>query len=149
MTLNIRKALTTSALVATLLITGCASSPTTWHDNGVNLEGVESSTARINRLYLQPDNGAMLLRGEVTRRIHAHGQIPGHLHIEIVSPQGVVIKEADIGYSRQNSNTHDGSFELSIPETLANGSTIRVTHHDTASHLPEVGENPWRDPDNH
>lgn len=146
--LNIRRTATATALLAILFLAGCATTPSTWHESGVTLEGVESSTARIGRLYLKAANGATLLRGDVIRRVHAHGQIPGHLHIEIISPQGVVVREANIGYSRQSSNTHDGSFEIPLTEPIATGSTIRVTHHDTLSHLSDDTETLWRDAGN-
>jgi hypothetical protein len=143
MQLNIKRAASTLLLV--LFLAGCTSTPSVWQEDGVRLEGIDSNTARINRLYLQPANGAILLRGDVTRYIHAHGQIPGHLHIELISAQGKTVGEADIGYSRQNSNSHDGSFELALPAPIPAGSTIRVTHHDPVSHLPEPVENPWHE----
>lgn len=143
--LNVKRAATAAALLAMLFLAGCAATPSVWEDNGIKLEGVDSGSARIYRLYLQPTATATLLRGEVTRRIHAHGQIPGHLHVELISPEGKVIKEADVGYRRQSSSAHDGSFELALPGPVAAGSTIRVTHHDPVSHQPEPVENPWSD----
>jgi hypothetical protein len=143
--MKIKRVTTTAALLTTLFLAGCATTPSAQQAEKIKLEGVDSNSARISRLYLTPSEGETLLRGEVERRIHAHGQIPGHLHVELISPEGKVIKEADIGYARQNSDNHNGNFKLVLPEEIEAGSTLRVTHHDPVSHMTEPVESPWHD----
>lgn len=111
----------------------------------IKVEGVNSETARITRLILMPRKDQQVLRGEITRRIHAHGQIPGHLHLELISPQGKVVKTADINYSRPSSSSHVGSFELALPADIEAGSTVRVTHHDLSTHSQGSAASQWQD----
>lgn len=143
--LKMRNLAAIAALATTLALAGCASTPPAQQSSSIKLEGIDSNTAQISRLYLVPDNGQTVLRGEVTRRMHLHGQIPGHLHVELISLEGKLIKEADISYKRKDTHGHDGTFELTLPGEVAAGSTIRVTHHDLVSHQQDQVESQWRD----
>lgn len=142
---NIKKITTSTALFTSLLLAGCATTSLPPEMEAIKLESVDSNSATIPRLYLYQTDGTTLLRGDIKRRIHAHGEIPGHLHIELISADGKVLKEADTSYKRKSSEAHDGSFEIPLPASIPAGSTIRVTHHDLVSHQQESVETPWRD----
>lgn len=132
-------------LAALVLSAGCATVQGLAQQQGVKLESVDSSSVRITRTYLQSGKEGTVLRGELERRIPMRGFIPGHLHVELIGPDGKVMKEADIGYTHQGGKSRLEKFSLPIPEPLVTGSTIRVTHHDAKSHMPDSSASPWRD----
>lgn len=134
-----------AALVA--MLAGCATAQGLAQQQGVKLESVDSGSVRITRTYLDATEEETILRGELERRIPARGSIPGHLHVELIAPDGKVMKEADIGYVRKSFKSRLAKFSLPIPEPLVTGSTIRVTHHDARSHMPDSSALPWRDVD--
>ena len=127
------------------LLTGCASNQELVRIDNVTLENVDSSSVRITRTYLHSMEDAVTLRGELTRRISARGPIPGHVHVELIDFDGKVIKEAEVGYKRKNVKSRYAYFSLPIPDLVASGNTIRVTHHDMRSHFSESSDSPWRD----
>ena len=124
---------------------GCASTHFSSQLNGVTLESVDSDSAKITRLYLQNLEGVIMLQGELRRRSPARGPIPGHLHVELIDHAGQLVKEADIGHIHKSVKSRRARFNLSVPEPLIAGSTLRVTHHDVISHLPDSTETYWRD----
>jgi len=99
----------------------------------VTLEKVNFSSVHITRTYLHSTEEKTSLRGELTRRIPARGSILGHWHVELIGFDGKVMKEAEIRYKRKNVKSRYAYF--SLPEALASGSTIRVTHHDMRPHF--------------
>jgi len=127
------------------ILAGCATAQGLAQQQGVKLESVDSSTVRITRTYLQIEEKGTVLRGELERRIPRPGFIPGHLHVELIGTDGKVAKEADIDYASQGGKSHLAKFNLPIPEPLATGTTIRVTHHDSKSHPLDSSASPWRD----
>jgi len=132
---------------AITILTGCASNQGLIRTGDVTLEKVNSSSVKITRTYLHTTENAITLRGELTRRTPARGSIPGHLHVELIGLDGKVMKKAEISYKRKNVKSRYAHFSLSVPDILAPGSTIRVTHHDMRSHFSESSDSPWRDVD--
>lgn len=129
------------------MLVGCATAQGLAQQQGVKLESVDSSSVRITRIYLQIGEEGTVLHGELERRIPRRGFIPGHLRVELIDTDGKVTKEADIGYTHQGVKSRLAKFSLSIPEPLVAGSTLRVTHHDSESHMPDSSASPWRDVD--
>lgn len=143
---QICKATSAAALLAALVLSaGCATTQGLAQQYGVRLENIDSSSVRIIRTYLDATEQATILRGELELRIPAYGPLPGHLHVELIGPDGKVMKEADIGHLHKSIKSRSAEFSLPLPEPLVPGSTIRVTHHDAKSHAPEVPSSPWRD----
>jgi len=134
------------ALVA--MLAGCATAQGLAQQQGVKLESVDSGSVRITRTYLDAtEEATIILRGELEWRIPSRSSIPGHLHVELIAPDGKVMKEANIDYVRKSFKSRLAKFSLPIPEPLVTGSTIRVTHHDARSHMPDSSASPWRDVD--
>lgn len=130
-------------LSAVVLLAGCATSQGLNQQGEVKLENVDSKMAHITNTYLRSTKDGIVLHGELTRRIPARGHIPGHLHVELIGPDGKVIKEVDIGYTRRSTNARYARFSVPVPGPLIPGSIIRVTHHKT--HLPDSSGPTWRD----
>ena len=87
----------------------------------------------------------MVLRGELQRRFPSRGSIPGHLHVELIAPDGTVFKEAAIGYKRMSVKSRIAKFHLEIPGMPSDIKSVRVIHHDLRSHMSDSQKSPWRD----
>ena len=132
-------------LAGTVVISGCVANTSLGKEEDVTIERGDSHSARISRAYLQTSDATMVLRGELQRRFPSHGPIPGHLHIELIAPDGVPFKEAAIGYKRMSVKSRIAKFQLEIPAMPANVKSVRVIHHDLRSHMPDPAEFPWKD----
>ncbi len=130
-------------LSAVVLLAGCATTQGLAQQKEVKLENIDSKMANITSTYLRSTEKGIILQGELTRRIPARGHIPGHLHVELIGPDGKVIKEATIGYTRRTVKSRYTKFSVPVPGPLVAGSVIRVTHHET--HLPDSSGPSWRD----
>jgi len=131
------------ALLFAVFVSGCATTDYA-KEAQITIDRVDSSTVNISHAYLTKTKEGLLLRGEVKRKTHKHGSIPGHLHIELVDPQGKIIKTAEIEHSRKGSSDHIADFQVLLPLELGAGSVIRVVHHDAMSHKDEEAVD-WRD----
>lgn len=137
--------LTLGITIATAsLLAGCATSSVTKHEK-VSIERVDSSSVKITHAYLARTGEGLKLRGEVKRIIHGHGSIPGHIHIELLDPQGQVLKTADIDHNRKASSAHISDFSTLLPMELAAGSVVRIIHHDMKSHMSNEPDTVWQD----
>jgi len=130
-----------------LLLAGCTTTPTSINKANVKLESVDSRSARIVHTYLQVAGDTMILHGRLVRRLPARGAIPGYLHVELMGPDRKVMKEADVGYRRNNIRSRYAYFSLRLPDALALGSTVRITHNDMRSQSVEPVLSPWQDVD--
>lgn len=134
-----------SSIVGMASITGCSTYASLAKEEDVKVERVNSGSANITRAHLQATETTLVLRGELKRRIPSRGPIPGHLHIELIGPDGEVFKEANIGYKRKNTKSRFAKFYLPIPSDLTKISALRVIHHDARSHIADSEKSPWRD----
>ena len=136
-----------AAVILIMFLTACATTTDYAKKAGITIERVDSSTVNVSHAYLAKTADGLLLRGEVKRKIHSHGSIPGHLHIELIDPQGQLIKTAEVDHSRKGSSDHIADFQVLLPLELSVGSVIRVVHHDASSHKEEDDMVDWMDVD--
>lgn len=134
-----------ASVVGMVALTGCSTYTSLVQEEGVTIERVNSDRANITRAYLQTSGATMLLRGELKRRFPGRGPIPGHLHIELIGPDGAVFKEANIGYKRNSVKSSIAKFYLAIPGDFSDIKSVRIIHHDLRSHMVDVATSPWRD----
>ncbi len=132
-------------LLLVMTLTGCATTNGLIKEADLKLEVIDSSTVRITHASLQTSAGTLTLHGDLERRIAAHGPIPGHLHVDLLDPEGTVIKEIRIGYRYKGAKSHKATFNLPLPAALPVGSTLRVTHHDLRSHQSEATQPTWEE----
>lgn len=142
---KLRSLLVTGILAGMMVITGCATNTSIVKKENVAIERVDSGTARIGHAYLQASESGMVLRGELQRRFRSRGPIPGHLHIELIAPDGAAFKEATIGYRRMSVKSRIAKFHLEIPATPSDIKSVRIIHHDLRSHMSDSQESPWQD----
>lgn len=133
------------ALAGIVVLSGCAANTSLVKEEDVTIERVDSRSARISRTYLQTSDATMVLRGELQRRFPGRGPIPGHLHIELIAPDGVAFKEATIGYKRMSVKSRIAKFHIEIPGMPSDLRSVRVIHHDAISHMSDSAKSPWQD----
>jgi hypothetical protein len=118
-------------LGGSVILFACATNPSLVTEEDVTIERVDSRSARIILAYLETSGTEMVLRGELQRRSPGRGPISGHLHIELIAPDGAVFKEASIGYKRLSVKSRIANFHIEIPGTPSDIKTIRIVHHDS------------------
>ena len=136
------------ALIAAVIIalSGCATSKTAGPQDRITIEKVGSNSVNITHAYLSQTDSGLTLHGELKRRQHSHALIPGHLHVELIDPNGQELQTADVDYKRKGTKSHISTFHLPIPIELAPGSTIRITHYEPDSHTGAEQNGRWRQP---
>ncbi len=135
-----------SSLVLTVITlmtaTACSTTQQVKETNSISIERVDSDKASISHAYLSGEN---TLKGTVTKKQSSRGPIPGHLHITLIDPQGNIMKEADMSYTRRTAKSSRAFFSAELPIDLSTGSTIRITHFTRKTHEPIPTEPNWRD----
>ena len=145
---SIRNRYISSILIAGITLftaTACTTTNLVKGENDIRIERVDSKGATISHAYLSQSGDQLSLRGEVKRRGHGRGPIPGHLHVTLIDSQGQVIKEADISYIRRNVKSSIATFSTKLPIELASGSKVKITHFNTKTHKTYPEEAMWRD----
>lgn len=142
---KLRSLVVTGVLSGMMVITGCATNTSLVKEEDVAIGRVDSGSARITHAYLQTSGTEMVLRGELQRRFPSRGPIPGHLHVELIAPDGAVFKEATIGYKRMSVKSRIAKFHLEIPAAPSNVQSVRIIHHDLRSHMSDLPKSPWQD----
>ncbi len=137
-------------LLVAMFITGCTAIKSSRDIvEGIHFERIDSNAASITHIYLHrraPDG--MDLHGELKRKLAGRGQIPGHLHITLIDPQGQILKEANVDYKRHNAQSNHAHFSIPLPVSLETGSTIRITH--MAAERNDLGDHTqWTDDSAH
>lgn len=117
------------AILITLFIAGCAATGRDLvRDNTVQIEKVSSRWATVRFVNVIQDDSEVTLRGEVVRRPVGRGPIPGHIDLEVIGPDGEIVKESVIEYHRRSVKARQATFYTTLKPAPAAGSTIRVTH---------------------
>lgn len=99
----------------------------------------------ITHAVLRVTDSSVVLQGELRNRFPTRGPIPGRLQIELIAADGAVFKTATIGYTRLSIKSNTARFQLPIPVAPAAIATIRITHLDPGSTLPEP-QTIWQEP---
>ena len=143
--LNIKTMINAIFIIGIAFLSSCSLDTSLVKKEDVIVERVNSNSVIITRAYLQHSNKTKVLRGELKRRVQIRGSIPGHLHIELFNSEGVIFQEANVGYRRNGVTSGKATFFLEIPGDLSSIKSVRVTHHDRRSHMPDTEKSPWRD----
>ncbi|MEW8111561.1 MAG: hypothetical protein AB2802_21010, partial [Candidatus Thiodiazotropha endolucinida] len=117
-----------------LWLSGCASLTDNALNDSITIERVNSKSAEIGHTYIQKSDGGWILRGKLSRRFLKQGRIPGHLHVEILSAEMKLLKQAKLDYKRISRKSRYSKFYHLIPFELKKGVTVRIIHHDLLSH---------------
>lgn len=109
-----------------VLLFGCATTNST--DN-FSIKKIDSEVASIGHVSLQIDkSGSTHLRGAIQPKSSSHGTIPGHIHVEIISPSGKVTEKIALNFKRKKRGSTHPHFYIKIDEKIIKGSVIKVRH---------------------
>ena len=95
----------------------------------VNIEKTSSRYAHFDRTLVTSTETSVEIYGVLHKRHHSRTIIPGHVHIEIMSPTGDVLYKLETNYYRGSIKARQSKFHVSIPLKLPDGSTVRLMHH--------------------
>lgn len=122
-----------------ILLAACSTNPA---DTGsrpsalahIKLERVDSVAAEVKHAYLSLIDDEVVLRGEVQRKMHKRGTVPGHLHVQVLDSRGEVLDDDIVCTTMKCRKTGTAKFiyKTGIPPEQI--SSIRIVHHDTHSH---------------
>ena len=119
-----------SGLAVAALITGCASVPDSQSANGkLTVERVDSRDARIAHVYVQPDGSELRITGDIRKTFQRRGRIPGHLHIEVIGENGMLLALTTSRYHRRSVKSRQSHFSETIPVQTDKVTKVRVIHH--------------------
>ena len=123
-----------SGLLLTVLLASCISLPPNLvSSEGLHVERVDSSKARIGSLYVGDSDGQLKIRGRLKKRYAGRSPIPGHLHIELLAHDGAVLEAEIVPYYRYNAKSGVSHFSRKFSTRPEDVHTLCVIHH--------VGEN--------
>jgi hypothetical protein len=130
--MNIRHIAAISALAmqafVIVMMPGCAS-------RGIDLvrEGtvhvddqVSREYAHLNHVVVEQKGEYLEVSGELHRNFHQRGMITGHIHVEVIAPDGETIKRVDTGLHHLSSKSYKARFSTRLPVKVLSGSTVRV-----------------------
>ena len=129
-------------LLVLAMIAGCATNQMS-QKTEITIEKVDSSSVKITHAFLKETGDGLVLSGEVKRKHHSHSAIPGHLHLELIQPNGDVVNKAEIHHTRKANSDHIAVFKIILPTDLAEGTVVRVVHHDAKSHQTNEHHQEW------
>lgn len=113
-------------VVATIV--GCAAGGIDLvREGGVQIDDqVSCQYAHLNHVVVKQNGDNLDVSGELHRNYHQRGMITGHIHVEVVAPDGKILNHVDTGLHHLSSKSYKARFSTSIPVKIAQGSTVRV-----------------------
>ncbi len=100
----------------------------------IAVERMPSADARISKVYLRRDGKGLAISGELRPPGMKRSILPGHMLIEIIGPDGKMIKQAKSHYYRVgkiNKKMQKYTFSVILPKVPPAGSTIRLRYEGT------------------
>lgn len=122
-----------SLLFAAVALSGCAArqlDPAL--PDSVGVERIDSSRARITSVFLRDHAGRLSVSGRMQKTFRGHSPIPGHLHLEAIGADGVVLGEAVSAYRTLNPKMGTAEFSRQLPVPSDPVHRVRVSHHPSA-----------------
>ncbi|MGB7934588.1 MAG: hypothetical protein WCH04_20645 [Gammaproteobacteria bacterium] len=137
MNISIHTRTTIAFLTAFGILAGCATvGKDLVRTDTVKIEKVSSAHGTVGPVSVIQERNEVTLRGEVRRRPFGPGPIPGHVELEVISPEGDVLQKCVIVYYRPSPESIYANFHA-VLKVMPPGSTIRVEHD---SHVVSAGE---------
>lgn len=130
-------------VISTLLITaGCASTGADLVKKGViTVEHIPSRYAHTHRVSVHQKGTDIVISGELYSRFHQPSFIPGHVDIEVISPEGKLLGQGIGKYYRvggRKSKSRRFEFLMQLSANAPQGSKIRIVHHPASLQEPRV-----------
>lgn len=97
-----------------MVLTACAAGVDLVRDGTVNIERVPSTQVKISDVHVLREDGVMAVYGKTTPFRRA-GFIPGHIHIEVIDPNGKLLRELSADYKRGDTKSRSAHFYVQLP----------------------------------
>ena len=119
-------------IVAILLgLSACGNAPIYMaRDGSINVEYSSSHALHFSRVVVYQNDAGLIIAGELHKRGHGRGFIPGHIDIEIIGPDDTLLATKGISYHRGSNKSRRSQLYVEIPIDLPINSTVRILHHD-------------------
>ena len=112
-------------------LSACGTAPINIAREGtVNLEYSSSRNLHFSLVGIYRNEVGVLITGELHKRSHGRGSIPGHIDIEIISPDGAILAIKSTNYKRGSIKSRRSQFAVEILIDLPINSTVRIMHND-------------------
>ncbi len=125
----------TLVALATLGVVGCSSLPTNLAaDGAIRVELQDSRHARIGPVQVGAVTEGLRISGSLRRTYMRRGRIPGHLHVETLTTDGLVLSHDVARYHNHRAKSGRAHFSTTLtvqPETVR---SVRVVHHGLGEH---------------
>lgn len=124
---------TKNLLIASMLLlvpSGCLAGRKDLARSGEVTVATESSKSiEVLTPSVYEENGQLVVSGQVRRSPIVSSAIAGHVHIEQLSADGQVVRDArqKLGMTSRRGRTAVAAYTARLPWTLTQGSTIRVS----------------------
>lgn len=129
---SLRLPLMLSVMAGATILTGCMGALPV-KGNNIDLQTEDSLTARVSEVKLMKDKEGVLLSGTLQRSAIGRGLILGHLHIEVVGRDGVLLQDMEIDQMYPGNNRQFSPFQTHVKPSLEKITAIKVVHHDSWS----------------
>ncbi len=124
----------TSLTLATILISGCATSNLNCtNEASVLFERIPSEDVLISEVHAYEDEDELVIYGKVKRTAdNCCDATRGHVDIAVVAPDGLVLDVISVLYSPRNIpkvRSRSSHFMARLPYTVLQGFVLRITYH--------------------
>lgn len=133
MKINVMDIKTRSRVMAFMLVLlpGCASMNWDTDDHRVSVERISSEYVKIVHVHIYKEAEGIVVSGELRSKLMKRSIPPGHVVIEVVSPDGTSIEQARTHVHRigkASKATQQYSFSKPLSVVPPEGSTVRVMY---------------------
>ena len=130
-------------------MSGCAGLPFDSDvSRAVDIQRVDSSSAQIASVRVRDQDGGLKVSGRLQKRHAGRSPISGHLHIEALDQQGVVLGQATTSSHRLNPKLGSSYFSELLAVRIEDVRTLRVVHHRDAAVESTGNPGPREEEDN-
>ena len=131
--MNINRSLFQKMIIASsiLALSGCATmnEGVFLDDKSVKVERIDSKRAKIGFVTIKQMGLSSNIRGKISRHFPARGHIPGHLDVHVIAPDGKILVDETISYSRRSTKAKTAQFSLDVSAPITKGSVVSIKHH--------------------
>ncbi len=121
-------------IIIVFVLSACGSSLKNLVREGTaKVDTTSSSDVHFNRVYVYESDTGLLVRGELHKRSHRRGPIPGHLYIEITAPDGTILATTRTNYHRGSIKSRTSRFSAEIPIDVPRNFAVQIMHHQSKS----------------
>ena len=111
-------------------VAGCSTlSPNLASNSRLQIDRVDSNNALIGQVHVGVVTDGVRVSGSLRKRFLARGQIPGHLHIELIAADGSVLDTSVARYHRRFAKSGRVYFAHTVAVPSDTVRTIRLVHH--------------------